>query len=302
MRPRLFLSHFAPLLVLALGVTQARADLSQKQARKAISTAVVLELPGDSVHVDKITMIDPVVAETSAEIEIVFRVTEQEHGNWRLREIRVAQGRWEDLDAIARAAQVVLPSGDCDTNDQLRHSRNEKQLSVKRARCLVATLFGVTLPSNAVRIKEVSRLSLPLGTHSSALAKAIVQADFRLNKEAGHWRVVEFKSGNRVWKNLETLPVSVDQVKRSLAAEDLMNLSKALDAFRKERGFFVISDKHSVLIDHLIPRYLARTARFDPWHHPYEYQGERDRYTIRSNGPDAKPNTSDDVVVSNSAP
>ena len=301
MRPSLLLSHVAPLLVVVLGVTQARADLSQKQARKAISTAASLELPGKSVHVDKITMIGSVSAETSAEIEMVFRLTEQDHGNWRLREIRVAQDRWEDLDVIARAAQVALPSGDCDTNASLRQSRSEKQLSVKHARCLVATLFGVTLPSDAVRIKEVSRLSLPLGTHSSALAVAIVQADFRLSKEAGHWRVVEFKSGNRGWKNLETLVFSVDQVKRSLAAEDLMDLSKALDAFRKERGFFVISDKHSVLIDHLIPRYLARTARFDPWHHPYEYQGERDRYTIRSTGPDAKPNTGDDVVVSNSA-
>ncbi len=302
MRPRLLLPHFAALLVLTLGVTQARADLSQKQARKAISTTAGLELPGNSVHVDKITMIDRITAETSAGIKMVFRVTEQEHGNWRLREIRVAQGRWEDLDAIARAEHVSLPSGDCDPNAHLRRSGSEKELSAKRARCLVAILFGVTLPSDAVRIKEVSRLTLPLGTHSSALAVAIVQADFRLNKEAGHWRVVEFKRGNRGWKNLETLLVSVDQVKRSLAAEDLMHLSKALDAFRKERGFFVISDKHSVLIDHLIPRYLARTTRFDPWNHPYEYQGERDRYTIRSTGPDAKPNTSDDVVVSNSAP
>lgn len=302
MRPRLILSHLASLLILTLGVTQARADLSQKQARKAISTTAGLELPGGSVRVDKITMIDPLTAETSAEIEMVFRLAEQEHGNWRLREFRAGQGRWEDLDAITRAAQAALPFADCDASSHLSRSRSEKQLSAKRARCLVAILFGVTLPSDAVRIKEVSRLSLPLGTHTSALAVAIVQADFKLNREAGHWRVIEFKSGNRGWKNLETLPISVDQLKRTLAAEDLMLLSKALDAFRKERGFFVISDKHSVLIDHLIPRYLARTTRFDPWHHPYEYQGERDRYTIRSTGPDAKPNTSDDVVVSNTAP
>jgi hypothetical protein len=53
-----------------------------------------------------------------------------------------------------------------------------------------------------------------------------------------------------------------------------------------------------VLIDHLSPRYLARVIRVDPWHRPYQYEGQPDRYSLRSLGPDGKPNTQDDIVVS----
>jgi hypothetical protein len=53
-----------------------------------------------------------------------------------------------------------------------------------------------------------------------------------------------------------------------------------------------------VLIDHLSPHYLARVIRVDPWHRPYQYDGQQDRYSLRSFGPDGKPNTPDDIVVS----
>jgi hypothetical protein len=52
------------------------------------------------------------------------------------------------------------------------------------------------------------------------------------------------------------------------------------------------------LIDHLNPRFLPRIIRVDPWHQPYEYEGTRTSFVLRSAGADAKPNTADDVVVS----
>jgi hypothetical protein len=71
-----------------------------------------------------------------------------------------------------------------------------------------------------------------------------------------------------------------------------------LEKFRAERGFYVASDEQRVLIDHLSPRYLRRVIRVDPWHRLYQYQGERDRFSLRSDGPDGKQNTADDVVIS----
>jgi hypothetical protein len=53
-----------------------------------------------------------------------------------------------------------------------------------------------------------------------------------------------------------------------------------------------------VLIDHLSPKYLIRVIRVDPWHRPYQYDGQQDHYSLRSLGPDGKPNTPDDIVVS----
>ena len=74
-------------------------------------------------------------------------------------------------------------------------------------------------------------------------------------------------------------------------------MAKALEAFRRDRGTFVVSDSHPVAIDFLSPRYLARVIRVDPWHQPYKYQGERDHFTLRSTGPDRKDNTPDDIEL-----
>ncbi|HEX3186834.1 MAG TPA: type II secretion system protein GspG, partial [Pyrinomonadaceae bacterium] len=90
---------------------------------------------------------------------------------------------------------------------------------------------------------------------------------------------------------------AIDLVKRSAATDDLSTIAKALGDYHRDRGYFVVSNKESVLIDHLSPRYLARVIRFDPWYRPYQYDGQQDRYSIRSLGPDGKANTPDDVVV-----
>jgi hypothetical protein len=277
---------------------QARAELSQKQARKLITRTAGLELPGKAVRVGKIRQLGPAVAETTAEIEMVFRLTQNELGHWHVSEIRTGQDKWEQLEIIARAARFELPTGDCDAPDLFTRAAATDP-SVKRVRCLIASLFGVNLPSDAVRIKEASSLDLPLGTQTSALAVALVQVDVRLEKDARGWHVAEVRSGNLGWINLETILAAVNLVKRTVAIDELNAIAHALEAFRQERGFFVVSDKHPVLIDYLSPHYLARVIRVDPWHNPYHYQGEHDRFSVRSAGPDGKPNTTDDIVVMN---
>ncbi|HEX7772309.1 MAG TPA: type II secretion system protein GspG, partial [Pyrinomonadaceae bacterium] len=236
-------------------------------------------------------------AEVSAEIQAVFRLRLLD-GHWQLREIRTGQDRWERLEVIASAAKVELPSGECDAPSQFARRKSDTELTTKRARCLVAALFGVTLPSDDVRIKEVSLFGLSLGSESAALVTALIRVDFRLERDAKSWRVTDFKSGTREWANVSDIPSAIDQVKRSAANEDLSTIAKALGDFRRDRGYFVVSDKESVLIDHLSPRYLTRVIRVDPWHRPYQYDGQQDHYSLRSLGPDGKPNTPDDVVVS----
>jgi hypothetical protein len=94
------------------------------------------------------------------------------------------------------------------------------------------------------------------------------------------------------------LPASIDQVKRTAAADELDTVAKALGDYRRARGVFVVTDRESVLIDHLSPRYLTRVIRVDPWQRPYQYDGQQDHYSLRSLGPDGKANTADDIVVS----
>jgi hypothetical protein len=279
-----------------LSPIDARADLSKNQARKVIQTMAGWSLPGSAVRVTSVNSSGNEGAEATAEIQTVFRLALND-GSWQLTEIRTGQDRWERLDVIARAVNVELPPGECDAPLQFVRSRSGSQLTTKRARCLVANLFGVQLPSDSVRIKDISPFGLSLGSESSALVTAFVQAQFRFTRGARGWRVVGFKSGNRDWVNVSDLPAAIDQIKRSAATEDLSTIAKALGDFRRDRGYFIVADKESVLIDHLSPKYLTRVIRVDPWHRPYHYDGQQDRYSLRSLGPDGKPNTPDDIVI-----
>ena len=285
------------VLFLILSPTHARADLSKNQARKLIQTMAGWSLPGSAVRVASVNSSGNEIAEVSAEIQTIFRLTRTD-GSWQLSEIRTGPERWERLDVIARAAKAELPAGECDAPSQFVRSRSSSELTNKRARCLVANLLGIQLPSDDVRIRDISPFGLSVGSESSALVTALVRADFRFARDASGWRLVQFKSGNRDWVNVTDVPAGMDQIKRSTASEELSTIAKALSDFRRDRGSFVISDKESVLIDHLSPRYLTRVIRIDPWHRPYHYEGQQNSYSLRSLGPDGKPNTADDIVVS----
>src|SRR5215813_269340 len=88
------------LVFLCVIPVTARADISQKNARKVIQTMLGWSLPGDSVRIQSLRS-SAESAEVSAEIETVFRLRLDE-GHWQLREIRTAPDRWEQLEVIAR--------------------------------------------------------------------------------------------------------------------------------------------------------------------------------------------------------
>jgi Type II secretion system (T2SS), protein G len=287
----------AAFMLAIVSSPSVRADLSQKDVRKVIQTMGGWSLPSDAVRIISVSSDNAEGAEVSAQIQAVFRLRLHDR-RWELREVRTGPDRWERLDVMARALGGDLRSGSCDKPSQFVRAKSATELTAKRARCLVANLLGVELPSDDVRIKEISPFGLSLGPESAALVVALVRIDLRLARDAKNWRVAEFKSGNRDWVNVAALPSSIDQIKRADATEELSTVARALGEFRRDRGAFVVSDKESVLIDHLSPRYLPRVIRVDPWHRPYHYEGQPDRYSLRSAGPDGKPNTADDVVIS----
>jgi hypothetical protein len=173
------------------------------------------------------------------------------------------------------------------------HASAAGELSVKEARRLIAHLAGINLPSDAVRVKDVSSLG------NSATVTAQVETAFRFEKDGqGKWRVVEIRTGDRRWEDVDNLMKALNAEKTSRARAELELIATALEAFRRERGGFPESKTQSALIDNLNPRYLKRVVRTDPWHQPYEYEGSRTSFVLRSAGPDEKANTADDVTVS----
>jgi len=291
-RPILRISSL--FVLFSLPLVAARAELSQKQAQKTIAQTAGMSLPSRAVHIERVVSASDASAEVTTQLELVFRFARGEN-YWRIKEVRTGEAQWEDVEAITRALKIDAVRDKCNGPDE--NGRVTSGLTNQRARCLVANLFSITLPSDTVRIKEISGLTL--GTQPSAIAVTLVQADFRLTRDSGGWHVTGFRSGNRDWTTVESAPGSLNSIKVERTTEDLKAIAAALEAFRKERGSFVISDKHSALIDVLTPRFLSRVIRIDSWQHPYRYHGEHDTFTLRSLGPDGKENTTDDIVIRN---
>ena len=279
--------------------SEAHADLSSSQARKLIQTTAGMSLSSDAVRVQRVASSSAETAEAAAELQLVFRATQHE-GRWRLSEVRTGQDRWERLDLISKALNIEFADDGCKTPSEFARTADSAELTTKRSRCLVAALFGIALPSDQVRIREVSPFGLSFGSSdASALIAALVQLDFRFARDGRGWQVASVKTGNRDWLDVRGTSAAIDQMKRSSATDDLSQIAQALDSFRRQRGSFVVSDKESVLIDHLSPRYLKRVIRVDPWHRPYQYEGQQTHYSLRSLGPDGKSDTGDDIVIKN---
>lgn len=174
----------------------------------------------------------------------------------------------------------------------ITYSQAAAELSPGEARKLIANLAGVQLPSNAVRVREVSMMG------SSAVVVAQVETAFRFVKtDNNKWRVAEIRTGDNRWEDVDMLLRAVNSEKTERARAELETLATALESFKRERGFYVVAKTESALIDHLNPRYLARIIRVDPWHKPYLYEGTSSSYTLRSAGADGKENTPDDIAV-----
>ena len=172
-------------------------------------------------------------------------------------------------------------------------TRAAGDLTPKEARRLIARMAGIQLPSDAVRVKEVSAMG------NSATVVAQIETAFRFDKGGdGKWRVAEIRTGDRRWEDVDMLVKALNAEKTARARAELESIATALESFRRERGSYLESKSEAALIDSLNPHYLARVIRVDPWHQPYVYEGTRTSFVLRSAGPDEKANTSDDVIIS----
>lgn len=283
--------------LITLAGSNVRADLNLKQARKAITRMAGFALTNSAVKVTAVSTTGTTTAEAIALVRGVFRFEQNAQGRWRVAEIRTGPNTWEDVALIAGAVGTAVPLNDCNPmSPPARPAAIEP--SVKRARCLLGSLLGIQLPSDAVRIQEVAPFAIPLASQPSTTVIAWIQVEARLvNQGRAGWQVSELRTGNREWVTIEPVLARLNEAKRETARTELTTIAQALEKFRSERGAYLVSDKHSVVIDHLSPRYLSRVIRVDPWHQPYSYQGERDRFTLSSLGPDGKDATPDDVIV-----
>ncbi len=292
--------RFSVFCLLAFAAADVHASLSPKQARKSITRMTGFELTNGSVRVKSISLSTAATAEAVAEIRTVFKFQKNEQGDWRVAEIRTRPDGWEEIDFIAAALNTPsskAASSPCNAFDPPSKGSSGALPTLKRARCLLGSLLAVEVPSDAIRIQEVSPLEIPLATQPSAVVIAWVRVDARLMNDSKGWQVTELRTGKSNWAKLDGIIGAVNEMKKNRVRTELALIAKALESFRQDRGSYVVSDSQAVVIDHLNPRYLSQIIRVDPWRQPYKYQGDRDGFTLRSVGPDGKENTADDILV-----
>jgi Type II secretion system (T2SS), protein G len=173
----------------------------------------------------------------------------------------------------------------------LAHGR---ELGAREARQRIAAALGLD-KADDVRIKNISA-----GMGGEAIVEAQFDASFRFTQgKDGNWAAVEVRTGDRKWESIELIQTAVRKEKELRTTADMRTLVTALEAFRRERGFYVAADTNSALLDNLAPRYLSAIIRLDAWSHEFEYKGTATGYRLASLGPDGKPRTGDEIVIEN---
>lgn len=276
------------------------AQINRSQARNVLRRAAGFELTGSAVRVRSVT--DNNIA---ASVRTVFKFQKNARGNWQIAEIRTGQDRWERVINISKAMGIdpdsVTGGEDCNAPDPPLRGSMVTDPSPRRARCLLGKLLGIDVPSDAVRIQEISTLAVPGVSEPSAVVTAWLYVDARATRDKSGWRITDVRTGNRNWINVDAVVAAMNQQKANQARSELDAMAKALEEFRRDRGYYVVSDNQAALIDHISPRYLLPVLRLDPWSQPYLYEGSRDQYVLASPGPDRKAKTADDISVSHAS-
>jgi hypothetical protein len=169
-----------------------------------------------------------------------------------------------------------------------------RELGSREARERIAEAVGLD-KADRVQIKSISA-----GMGGQAIVEARVETAFRFQQDKeGRWRAVEVRTGDRQWESIELLHTAINKEKVLRTTADLRTLATALEAFRRERGFYVAADTNSALVDNLAPRYLSPIIRLDAWSREFEYRGTETGYRLASLGPDGKPDTGDELIIEN---
>ncbi|MBI3650115.1 MAG: type II secretion system protein GspG [Acidobacteria bacterium] len=168
-------------------------------------------------------------------------------------------------------------------------------LPAGEARKQIAAALGYDKP-DGIHIKNISS---GLGG-SQAIVEVTVDAAFRLQQDqAGNWKAVEVRTGDRRWESLELIDAAIRKEKILRTTSELRTIATALEAYRRANGGYVAAQSGVKLIDQLAPHYLLHIVRLDAWSNELDYQGTATHYRLVSLGPDGKPNSGDEIILEN---
>ncbi|HEV7905004.1 MAG TPA: type II secretion system protein GspG [Pyrinomonadaceae bacterium] len=301
-------------------IAAAEKAIKKDDARKLIAALSILELNKGVVTIREISP-PGAVATVSASVKLGFRFVRDEAGAWRVADVRTGDRQWESFELLGRAlgdenishvrAELDALAAELDAlakANALAKSKDkaasdapppEKQ-AANEAQSRDAKEDAKELKRGALTVKNPGAAFAPLGSSAVVEVEVDVSVDF-VRDARGRWQVARVRfggnGGGRGFEAFDAFERALNTEKLARARADLETLAVALEKYRRARGFYVVAETAIDLTDQLNPRYTAAFIRFDPWHRPYEYEGTRERFTLRSLGADGKANTPDDVTI-----
>src|ERR1700749_3100977 len=137
-----------------------------------------------------------------------------------------------------------------------------RELGAREAREKIAKALGIDKPDR-IHIESINA-----GSGNDAIVEARINTAFHFNVDKqGDWQAVEVRTGDRDWESIELIQTAVRKEKVLRTTADLRSIVTALEAFRRERSYYVNADTNSALIDNLAPRYTDMIIRLDAWSH-----------------------------------
>ena len=282
----------------------AEKAIKKDDARKLIAAASLLELNKEAVTIKEVSP-PGAVATVLAGVKLGFRFVRDGAGIWRVVEVRTGDRQWESFDLLTRAlGGDSLATARAELDAFAAELAALGQNNAARASDAPESQSGDNKENQPP--KELRRGALSVINPEVALAPsgstAVVELEVEMSVDfardaRGRWQVARARVGGGSFEAFDAFERALNTEKLARARADLESLSAALEAYRRARGFYVVAETASHLVDHLNPRYTTAYIRFDPWHRPYEYEGGRERFTLRSLGADGKANTADDVTI-----
>jgi hypothetical protein len=298
----------------------AEKAIKRDDARKLIAAVSIFELNKEAVTIREISP-PGAVANVLASVKLGFRFVRDEAGNWRVVDVRTGDRQWESFELLGRAlggenisharASLDALAAELDalvrskaeaasgTQDKAASDAPDSQPVKSQTASEAEKQDAKELKRGALSVKNPSAAFVPLG--SSVVVELEVETSVDFVRDArGRWQVARVRVGGGDGQNFEDFEAferALNTEKLVRARADLETLAAALEAYRRASGFYVVAESAVALTDQLNPRYTNAFIRFDPWHRPYEYEGTRERFTLRSLGADGKANTPDDVTI-----
>jgi hypothetical protein len=150
---------------------------------------------------------------------------------------------------------------------------------------------------------EIRRVIAQSDTEVIAEATITLAFQFKRANPSAEWRIEAVRLGDRDWISLDELLAGINEGRRKATTNAMQKLADALEKFRTATGSLPNARDIVSLTDILHPRYMNELVREDGWGKPilYEVTGTS---TVRftSEGPDGRPGTADDIVVTAQLP